>query len=217
MQLLWPAVRAHGFGLSAAAQPKQLLKLIGERTMIQSTVDRLGDLVSPERLLIVTGERLVPEVAEQLPELPKRAILGEPCRRDTAPCIGLVAFQVIEQDPDAIMVVMPSDHVIETAEQFQSAIKFAVRLVEESPRRIVTFGIRPTYAAESFGYIERGERLKTGEAAANSLAAYQVQRFREKPKADWWREYIEAGTYYGTLASSSGEPRRFWMRSEARA
>jgi len=183
--------------LSRSAQPKQLLTLVGNRTMIQSTVDRLGDLVTPERLLIVTGERLVPAIAEQLPELPARAILGEPCRRDTAPCIGLAAFQVIRDDPDAIMAVMPSDHVIQTAEDFQQAIRFAAKLVEEAPQRIVTFGIRPTYPAESFGYIERGERLKTGAAGANNCpAAYQVRRFREKPKVETAREYVAAGSFY---------------------
>jgi mannose-1-phosphate guanylyltransferase len=183
--------------LSRAAHPKQLLKLVGERTMIQSTVDRLGKMVTPDRLLIVTGERLVSAIAEQLPNLPASAILGEPCRRDTAPCIGLAAMRVLRDDPDAVMAVMPSDHVISTDQQFQQAVEFAVRLVEESPQRIVTFGVKPTYPAESFGYIECGERLKTGAAGAkNSPAAYQVRRFREKPKADLAREYVAAGSFY---------------------
>jgi mannose-1-phosphate guanylyltransferase len=183
--------------LSRSAEPKQLLNLVGERTMIQSTVDRLGSLIKPEQLLIVTGERLAEAVARQLPDLPPSAILGEPCRRDTAPCIGLAAFQVLKHDPDAVMVVMPSDHVISTDRQFQEAIQFAAALVAEAPQRIVTFGVTPTYPAESFGYIERGERLKTGVARANnSLAAYQVKRFREKPKTDVARQYVAAGGFY---------------------
>ena len=93
---------------SRAALPKQLLHLAGPRTMLQATVDRLGDLVPPDRTLVVTGGRLAARVAEQLPQLPGEAILGEPCRRDTAPCIGLAAFHVLRNDPDAVMLVSRS-------------------------------------------------------------------------------------------------------------
>ena len=96
---------------------------------------------------------------EQLPELPAAAIVGEPCKRDTAPCIGLAALLVSRDDPEATMVVMPADHVIRPAEKFQAAIRQAAALVDESPGRIVTFGIKPTYPAEIFGYIHRGEAL----------------------------------------------------------
>jgi mannose-1-phosphate guanylyltransferase len=175
--------------------PKQLLNLVGERTMLQSTVDRLGGLVPAERTMIVTGAALVAEVRRQLPELPATAIVGEPCRRDTAPCIGLAALLVSRDDPDAVMAVMPSDHVISTDAAFQRAIADAAALVAASPGRIVTFGIRPTYAAESFGYIERGEPLAAG-SAQGGVAAFHVKRFHEKPKADVARQYLSAGTFY---------------------
>ncbi|MEX0977929.1 MAG: sugar phosphate nucleotidyltransferase, partial [Pirellulales bacterium] len=129
---------------SRAVRPKQLLHLVRERSMIQATVDRLGTLVPPERMLIVTGAGLVDEIWNQLPELPSRAILGEPCRRDTAPCIGLAALLIAREDPEGVMAVMPSDHVISPDDKFQQAIVLAQRLVEEAPKRIVTFGIRPT-------------------------------------------------------------------------
>jgi len=177
---------------SRGARPKQLLRLVGMRSMIQSTVDRLHKLVPEERLLIVTGASLVDEVRKQLPDLPRQAVLGEPCRRDTAPCIGLAALEVLRNDPAGIMVVMPSDHVISPDAAFQAAIQQAERLVEQSGERIVTFGIRPSYPAESFGYIERGAALAD---AAGSAAAYQVKQFREKPKADIAREYLAAGTF----------------------
>src|SRR5262245_3093386 len=93
-------------------RPKQLLNLVGSRSMLQATVDRLGSAFPGENILIVTGERLGDVVAEQLPDLPSSAILREPCKRDTASCIGLAAFQVSRSDPDATMVVMPADHVI---------------------------------------------------------------------------------------------------------
>ena len=176
----WPASR---MGL-----PKQLLKLVGERTMIQATVDRLGTLVPPERTLVVTSARLIDAVAEQLPQLPRMSIVGEPCKRDTAACIGLAALMVSCHDPHAVMVVMPSDHAIATDQDFQAAIGAAVELVEAAPQRIVTFGILPTYPSESFGYIERGEPLGGG--------AYSVRKFREKPQADVAREYVAAGNFY---------------------
>jgi mannose-1-phosphate guanylyltransferase len=182
---------------SRGARPKQLLRLVGGRSMIQSTVDRLGALVPPERVLVVTNAQLVDEVWNQLPSLPPTAIIGEPCRRDTAPCIGLAALEIVRDDPQGIMAVMPSDHVISPDAAFQEAIALAAGLVEESPERIVTFGVRPTYAAESFGYIERAAELANGSGkTGGSAAVYHVRQFREKPKADVARQYLAAGTFY---------------------
>jgi len=185
---------------SRSRLPKQLLKLVGEQTMIQATVNRLASLIPPERTLIVTNARLVNDIAAQLPQLPASSILGEPCKRDTAPCIGLAAFQVSRDDSDAVMIVMPSDHVIQSDKAFQQALRFAGDLVQESPGRIVTFGIRPSYPAESFGYIERGEVLpsKTSGARQDTATprAFQVRQFREKPRAEVARQYVESGSFY---------------------
>lgn len=179
-------------------RPKQLLRFIGERSMIQATVDRLKGLVPPERMLIATNAKLAGAIGEQLPELPAAAILGEPCKRDTAPCIGLAALMVSRHDAEATMAVMPSDHVIGPDEAFHQAIELAAALVDESPARIVTFGIRPTYPAEIFGYIERGALLETVAATKHAAIApaYQVRQFREKPKADVARAYVESGSFY---------------------
>lgn len=185
----WPASRR--------MQPKQLLNLVGDRTMIQATVDRLGDLVSPDRVLVVTNRRLVGQIGEQLPEMPAEAIIGEPCKRDTAPCIGLAASIVLRSDPDAVMVVMPADHIIESSLAFQEAIRQAGRLVEADPERIVTFGIRPTYPAEIFGYIERAEPLPDSDAPVSPGApVFRVRQFREKPDAQQARKYCASGNYY---------------------
>jgi mannose-1-phosphate guanylyltransferase len=180
---------------SRADRPKQLLRLAGDETMIQRTVSRLGGVVPAERVLVLTNSRLVGAVAEQLPMLPASAILAEPCKRDTAPCIGLAAFHLAKMDPQATMAVMPSDHVIGTDEVFQQAILAAAELVEDHPQRIVTFGIRPTYPAESFGYIERGGRVAAPKRAGD-LAIYQVARFREKPQAQLAQEFVAAGGFY---------------------
>lgn len=173
---------------SRADRPKQLLALTGQRTMIQQTVERLGAAIPAQRVLVVTAARLVPAMREQLPQLPAEAILGEPCKRDTAPCIGLAAFLLSRRDPDATMIVMPSDHAIEPVAAFQAALQQAAALVNADPQQIVTFGIKPTYPAEGFGYIERAEAIGPG--------VYRVARFREKPPAAVAEQYLKAGTFY---------------------
>jgi mannose-1-phosphate guanylyltransferase len=180
---------------SRADRPKQLLRLAGDETMLERTVARLGNAVPPERVLILTGARLVGPIRKQLPGLPEDAILAEPCKRDTAPCIGLAAFHLTRRDADATMAVMPSDHIISTDEVFQRSLLAAARLVEDQPQRIVTFGVRPTYAAESFGYIERGESVEPPQSASE-LSVYRVNRFREKPRAELAREFVAAGNFY---------------------
>lgn len=178
----WPASRA--------ALPKQLLPLAGERTLLEDTVARLEGLVPPERVLVVTSARLLAAARRQLPQVPEAGLVGEPCKRDTAPCIGLAALLVSRHDPDATMAVMPSDHVITPAAKFQDAIRQAAALVAEAPGRLVTFGIRPTYPAESFGYIQQGAALAVAPGAA---PAHVVARFREKPPAQVAAEYLAAG------------------------
>jgi mannose-1-phosphate guanylyltransferase len=180
----WPASRKQ--------TPKQLLKLAGDRSMIQSTVDRLSGLCPPENLLIVTNQILVDPISDQLPNIPKASIIGEPAKRDTAPCIGLAAAWVAAQDPDATMVVMPADHVISPAKVFQASLNQAVELVDADPTRIVTFGIKPTYPAEVFGYIESSGNAIQGA----SFPSFEVARFREKPDAKTAAEFLAAGTFY---------------------
>lgn len=183
---------------SRADRPKQLLGMVGDRTMIQATAERLGGLVPPDRVWVATTERLAPQIAGQLPELRRDAIIVEPCKRDTAPCVGLAAVRVLREDPEATMALMPSDQVIAPDEAFQEAVRLAADLVEEDPRRLVTFGIRPTYPAESFGYIERGEPLATAAAEGREHApsVYRVRKFHEKPKADAAAKYLESGSFY---------------------
>jgi len=160
--------------------------------MLQTTFDRLSGLVSSQHVLVATNAQLVDAVVSQLPDLPIEHIIGEPVKRDTAPCIGVAASLIQAADKDGIMIVMPSDHVIEPRSEFHRAIQAGVRLIEQDPERIVTFGIRPTYPAESFGYIERGSVLE----GAPGAAAFEVQKFREKPKMELAEEFFKAGTFY---------------------
>jgi mannose-1-phosphate guanylyltransferase len=180
----WPASRA--------ALPKQLLPLAGATTLLEDTVARLDGLVPPERVMIVTADRLLPAVRSQLPAVPASGLVGEPCKRDTAPCVGLAALLVARHDPDATMAVMPSDHVIKPSQTFCAAIRQAAALVEAAPGRLVTFGIKPNYPAESFGYIQQGEPLPTPPGGA---AVHRVARFREKPPASVASAYLAAGNF----------------------
>ena len=180
----WPA--------STKQMPKQLLKLHGDRTMIQSTVDRLGDLVQPENVLVVTNQILVDETRKQLPDVPGEQIVGEPAKRDTAPCVGLAAAMICHKDPEGMMVVMPADHVIRQTDDFRSAIRFANDIIGENPSRFVTFGIKPTYASESFGYVERGQ----SQVSDSRGELFEVDRFREKPNAETAKEFVDSGNFY---------------------
>lgn len=198
--MLHALVMAGGSGtrfwpVSRDARPKQLLNLVGERSLLQATVDRLTAVVPASQVLVATAARLAPAVRDQLPALAPEAVLAEPCKRDTAPCIGLAALLMLRADPAATMVVLPSDHVIRDAAGFQTAVQQAATLVEADPTRLVTFGIRPTYPAESFGYLERGDAIGAG-GATNSIQAFRVARFREKPQAEVAREYLAAGNFF---------------------
>jgi mannose-1-phosphate guanylyltransferase len=186
----WPASRN--------ARPKQLLDLTGGQTMIQATVDRLGGLVPDERIWVITNHSLVAPIAEQLPTVARERIIGEPCKRDTAPAVGLSAILASKENPEATLVVMPSDHLIGLDAAFHAAIRQAMAIVEVRPETLVTFGIRPTYAAEAFGYIERGERTGVGGQGSGGAAApaFNVLRFREKPSRSIAKEYLAAGTFY---------------------
>jgi mannose-1-phosphate guanylyltransferase len=196
--MLHAVVMAGGSGTrfwpeSRADRPKQLLRLAGRRTMLQETVERLAGFVAPEQLLVITSAKLVKSIREQLPNLSSGSILGEPCKRDTAAAIGLAALHVSRTDPDATLAVMPSDHVISPAKTFQHTLNLAARLVDEQPDRLVTFGIPPTYPAESFGYIERGQPVSDPGVSAR---VFRVAKFREKPPASVAREYLASGNFY---------------------
>jgi len=206
---------------SRADRPKQFLPMFGQKSLLQDTVERLLGLVALERIWVATTERLAPAVADQLPELRRDAILIEPCKRDTAPCIGLAALRLIREDPEATMAVLPADQRIAPVEAFQQTLRLAEQLVQEDPTRLITFGIRPTYPAETFGYIERGEPIlvplpagptepapkpETAPAGSASgsgvrradgwLKVYRVQKFHEKPKASAAQQYLASGRFY---------------------
>jgi mannose-1-phosphate guanylyltransferase len=184
---------------SRQKRPKQFLTLTGERSLIQQAFDRIEAQVTPERTWVITAALHREEAARQLPELPAERILGEPCGRDTAACIALGAALIARQDPTAVMMVMPADHVIEPVQEFRRAAHVAEQLAEEHPGALITFGIPPTYPATGYGYIHRGPAV----AHRQGIAVYQAQpapgedkAFREKPGPDLAERYVTSGSYY---------------------
>ena len=164
-----------------------MLALDGDRTMIQQTVDRLLPLADARRFWIVTNGDLRDDIARQLPKLPKRQIIAEPMGRNTAPAIGLAAFLIQRQDPDAVIGLFPSDHVIADEKEFRRVIKKAVE-VAAVDENMVVLGIEPYRAETGYGYIEAG--------AAAEPEKLNVRRFTEKPDADTALRFLAAGNYY---------------------
>ena len=177
---------------SRQRRPKQFLALAGERTLLQQALDRIETSVAPEHTWVITAEAHRGEAAAQLPHLPADHVIGEPCGRDTAACIGLGAALIARQDPAAVMVVMPADHVIEPVQEFRRAAHVAARMAEEHPSALVTFGIPPTFPATGYGYIHRGPEV----ANRQGIAVYRVQAFREKPNHDTAERFVASGEYY---------------------
>lgn len=170
--------------------PKQLLKLAGDRTMIQQTLDRCAGLVDHASFWVVTNSVQVEKTREQLPELPAENVLTEPCARNTAPCVGLSAIHALHRDPEAILFIMPADHVISPIDVFQAATRKAVDVVQADASRLVLFGITPSFPATGYGYIERGGLMEGHDGV------FDVESFREKPALELAEQYVGAGNFY---------------------
>ena len=177
---------------SRQRRPKQFLALGGERSLLQQAVDRVEGPASPGQVWVITAAGHRDEVARQLPDLAAEHIVGEPCGRDTAACAGLGAALIAREDPDAIIVVTPADHVIEPVQEFRRAVHVAARMAEEQPGALVTCGIPPTYPATGYGYIHRGKEA----ARRQGIAVYRVQAFREKPSHDRAERFVASGEYF---------------------
>ena len=176
---------------SRNARPKQFLAFSGDRSLLQGTFDRTAAVVPAARTWVVTSAAYVDETAKQLPELPRDQIVGEPFRRDTAPCVGLGAALIAATDPDATVAVLPADHVIEPEREFHRALHASEQFAADSPECLFTFGIRPTSPSTGYGYIHRGERV--GER--NGVPLYRVREFKEKPSAEVAAQFVESGEY----------------------
>ena len=177
--------------LSTEEKPKQFLNLIGDKTMIQMTIDRVKPIIPIERIFVCTGEMYVDLVKEQLPELPDRNIIVEPEGRNTAPCIALSAMVIDRYYKNSNMVVLPSDHLINDEEEFRNTLLAADSFIREKDEAIVTLGMNPTRPEVGYGYIKySNEVLKS-----NDFRVIKVDAFVEKPNLDTAKKYLREGNY----------------------
>lgn len=177
--------------LSTDKKPKQFLKLLDEETMIQMTVKRLKPLIPIERVFVVTGQRYVELVKEQLPELPEKNIIIEPVGKNTAPCIALSAFEIEKQYRDATIAVLPSDHLIRNEDEFRNVIDAANNFIQQTPHSIVTLGMRPDRPEIGYGYIKYNKT----QCIINGLKISDVEMFVEKPDIEKAEKYLKCGDF----------------------
>lgn len=181
--------------LSRNARPKQLLHLFEDATLLQKAVARMTHLIAPEHIFILTNPIQREEVIRQTPALPKKNIIAEPLRRDTAPAVAYGIGLIAAQDPEAIMIVIPSDQLIKNEDAFRSIMTDAVNIASSNDA-LVTIGIKPTWPCPSYGYVERGakaEGLLT--KAPLDHPCYKVVRFREKPDTATAQGFLNQGCY----------------------
>ncbi|MBZ5587301.1 MAG: NTP transferase domain-containing protein [Acidobacteriia bacterium] len=192
---LFALVMAGGAGtrfwpLSRRSRPKQLLPFAQGRSLLSATVDRLSPLVAPGRTLVVTSQEVVEAVRAELPRLPRENVLAEPEGRDTAACVGWVAWRLARTAPGAVMLVVPADHLIPDGVALRSALS-AAAATAFARGGLVTLALRPTRPETGFGYIEMGEL--TGAAGAHEV--HVVRRFVEKPDKAMAEEFLAAGNF----------------------
>ncbi len=173
---------------SKKKSPKQLLKIVGDNTMIQETVRRINGLIPKENILIVTNETQKPGIIEQLPEIPIENIIIEPFGRNTAACIGLASIIILKRSPDAVTFVMPADHIIKDDKSFINTLKTASQFSIEN-QALVTIGIQPTRPETGYGYIQIDE-----DSGKNNV--YKVLTFAEKPNYATAVNFIKSGDFF---------------------
>jgi mannose-1-phosphate guanylyltransferase len=176
--------------------PKQLLSILGNRSMLAVTVDRALAMVPENRIWAVTTVTQAPLIKQELESqgFKQVRVIEEPAGRNTAPAIGLAAMRILREDADGILAVMPADHHIRQTGGFVDILRSGEVLAGQG--YLVTLGIKPTRAETGYGYICRGERLNTLNTAGSASEAYRVSRFTEKPDEKTAEAYLHSGEYF---------------------
>ncbi len=176
--------------MSRRAKPKQLLRLLGQTTLLEETVERIRPLIPPQRIFIFTSEHVRREIVRLLPQIPQEQIIAEPAARNTAPTLGLAAHEILRRDPEGLMVVLPSDHVITKADEFRRVIRAACAWASQEGRSVV-LGLKPSRAETGYGYVKQGEFA--GRAEGKTI--HEVEKFTEKPALPLARKYVASKRY----------------------
>lgn len=197
MQQVFAVIMAGGVGSrfwpkSRERTPKQLLEIVGTGTMIQNTISRIQHLVSNQNILVVTNSLQYDELQKQLPFVPRENILTEPVGRNTAPCVGLAASWIEKIDPEAIMVVLPADHLVTDEKEFLRILNLAVRVARESDG-LLTIGIKPARAETGYGYIQFSD--EEGNNPYKARGVYRVKTFAEKPIQETAERFLASGDF----------------------
>ena len=169
--------------------PKQLLKILGDDSMIRPTYNRLCKIADTDNIMVVASRQLSKLIHRDIPEIPKENFIIEPCGKNTAPAIGLAALHIFNKDTDAIMGIYPADHLIIGEEKFEKIITNARKMVENKST-LITIGIKPTYPATGYGYIQYDSNKKL-----DIKGIYKVKTFAEKPKKDTAEKFVKSGEY----------------------
>jgi mannose-1-phosphate guanylyltransferase len=178
--------------LSRAQRPKQLLKILSRKSLIDETVDRVIALGGRNRTLVVTVAEQVGAMRKELGALPRDNFITEPQGKNTAPCIGLAALEILRRDPHGVMIVLPADHWVANNQQFQSRLKTAVALATREDR-LITIGIRPDYPETGYGYIVKGKAV-----GGRTQSAFQVGKFTEKPNINVAKRLMRQGALWNS-------------------
>ena len=192
-QHYYVAIMAGGIGsrfwpMSRTDFPKQFLDILNTgKTLIQDTYDRFAEFIPEENIFVITSQEYIPIVAEQLPKIKRGNILGEPSRKNTAPCIAYISFKLQQQDPEASLIVAPADHLIHDTKEFQRVCHEALKFVNHM-NALVTLGIKPTYPNTGYGYIQF-------EQMAVSKDIYKVKTFTEKPNLELAKTFLASGEF----------------------
>jgi len=181
----WPLSRAH--------HPKQLLKILSPKTLIRETADRVLPLSGPKQTLVVTVAPQVRALTKELPMLKRENWIAEPEGKNTAPCLGLAALEVVRRDPEGIMVVLPADHWVADVNAFRRTLASGVAIAARH-NSLVTVGVRPDYPETGYGYILKSKKVEP----ASKLPLYRVKRFKEKPLLGEAKKLIRRGSLWNS-------------------
>lgn len=183
--------------LSKKTRPKQFLSLVGEKSLIRQTVDRILPLIPIDRIYIVTGEMYADLTLEHIPELPEQNLILEPDGKNTAPCIAYSSIILEKINEDSVTVVLPADHVIGDGQEFREALSFAAKVadtkLDNEHHPLITLGIKPTSAETGYGYIKDTDKKIV---SSDNYSAYKVDKFTEKPDLETALNFLDQGGYY---------------------
>lgn len=177
--------------LSTKARPKQFISLFSGRPLLSLAVERLEGVMSADRIFIITAERLVKDTADAARNVPRANIIGEPCKRDTAPAIAVACGLVKQRDPDGVVCILTADQLMSDVETFRQTLTDSIEVASQNDA-IVTMGIQPTYAATGFGYVKAGQPLETHTVTLFDKS----EGFVEKPDEDKAIHYLNSGNFY---------------------